>query len=76
MLQVGCLSFLAINVPDAIGTPVPLDSQYDAAVVGAGILAAVSRYAAIAAFGYIGIQCHLVDQCIYGLEKKIFVSPN
>jgi len=69
------------HVPEAVGTKVPIDSEYDwemfvgvtlgpllcpltGPIVGGGVTLGTMLYS--------GIMCHLMDQVIYGMEKRIF----
>ncbi|MDR0520496.1 MAG: hypothetical protein LBH00_01445, partial [Planctomycetaceae bacterium] len=68
--------------PAAIGTPIVIDSQYDS-IVSATIITTAASFATPFAMLYGGIglveifaegvYCHLMDQVIYGMEKRIFV---
>jgi hypothetical protein len=71
---------LGTPVPDAIGTPITIDSQYDATMTLAGIttvaglvfqLYPVAGLGGVAIVGQ-GVMCHLMDQVIYGMEQRIF----
>jgi len=58
------------HVPEAVGTKVLIDSEYDA-MVFAGLSLGPFNIVGLGTILYSGVQCHLMDQVVYGMEQRI-----
>ena len=71
------------HIPQAVGTKVPIDSEYDSTIFvnisggallflipGVGPIAGTSQI--LGTMLYYGTLCHMMDQVIYGMEQMIF----
>lgn len=58
------------NIPQAVGTKVSIDSQYDWEVLVS--LLFLGPLGASSMIIYCGYQCHLTPQVLYGMESRIF----
>ena len=59
------------HIPEAVGTKVPISSQYGWAVFSALVLGPFSPIIGLGTILYSGVQCHMMNQVIYGMEQRI-----